>query len=690
MSARGALIAVVAALIATGAPSAAASVVYPTSACDDTSWVAGTVAYCHGVLVYRDYVYDDYGADLGLTYPAVSSTASLDPSAGDQRYPNGDVNSADLVWLKLWLTGGRLHVHAQLNALWHPNSTTLAVAVGPAGGAAGRGGRWGGLDVSSSGWEEIAFFTHGDTQTNTIDGTMPAPRWPRWRVQAVTAQSATGTVMNVAFRGPDEQAGYRIVPSATSPYPYSGQGAWFEDNQAHALGTGDISQFGFIASTPMMRHHASWAQPVGPGLHERVYTSRYTVGPGKGMSYTGLTTAGNGGSVPGLLPQLFHFFGRWQPYGIYLPDQPGPHGLQFVFHGNNTSMSSLINQPGMQQDFGQQLNRILVVPLERGPNGWGSEAAERDILDVLNDVESNYDIDHTRVFSGGYSVGGYVALRMAEFYPQLFAGVIDWVGVAGDDANGTPVQGTVHVSGGAEGDVTDFVANLLDIPTVMLYSAGDEFVQLPSTSHLQQAFALTSDPYIWYLHTGEHFTLAFLDDWRKEAADSANLTLDGDPSHVIYRTDTRLDDWAYGIRHDAAYWVSAIRARQPGVANVDLTNQACGGSVPEYITGQMTGLEPVPWTADYRRTVGAQPFAPQPKLSGALTNVASLTIDTRQTCLDHRAVLVTIDTDGPTTIRFTDGRRLALPGSGAHAILVPAGEPNHPRRCRTHRKRRLA
>lgn len=670
---------------AAGTNAAAGKVVHPTGACDDRSWVAGTVAYCHGVLVYRDYVYDDYGADLGLTYPLATSTATLDPPAGDQRYPAGDVNTADLVWLKLWLAGGRLHVHAQLNALFHSGSTTLAVAIDTDNDPATGGGQWGRLDVRSSGWDEIAFFGHGDTAANTIDGTMPAPRSPRWRVQAATAQTATGTVMNVAFRGPDERADYRTTPSTSSPYPYTGQGAWFEDNQAHALATGDISQFGFTASTVAMRRHATWTQPVGPGLHEHVYTSAYTLPPGKGMSYTGETTAGNGGSIPGFLPQLFHFFGRWQPYGIYVPAKPGPHGLQFVFHGNNTSMSSLINQPGMQQVLGENLNRILVVPLERGPNGWGSEAAERDILDVLHDVEANYDIDRTRVFSGGYSVGGYVALRMAELYPQLFAGVIDWVGVAGDDANGTPLQGIVHISGGAEGDVSQYVGNLLNIPTAMLYAAGDEFVTLPSAIHLQQAFAATDDPYIWYLHTAEHFTLAILDNWQKEARDTAGLRLDGDPSHIIYRTDSQLDDPAYGIRHDSAYWLSSIRERRPGIEKIELTNSACGRRVLADATGNTIGLDPVPWTAVYRRVVSSILTAPQATIVGTLSNVRSLTIDATETCIDHRAIDFSIDTDGPTTITLSDRRRLVLSGAGPHTVLLPAPRA---RRARRHRARR--
>ena len=36
----------------------------------------------------------------------------------------------------------------------------------------------------------------------------------------------------------------------------------------------------------------------------------------------------------GAFAQEFHFVGRYQPYGIYVPSKPAPHGLQLALHGN--------------------------------------------------------------------------------------------------------------------------------------------------------------------------------------------------------------------------------------------------------------------------------------------------------------------------------------------------------------------
>src|SRR6266496_5700921 len=153
----------------------------PAHACTTrpASWVAGSVDLCDGALVYSDYVDDDYGADTGAVL-TTSRTASLAPSAGDQSYPDGKDATADLVRLELRPQGGKLHVWAELNALFAPDSTVLAVAIDSDGNPATGGGKWGALDVSSKGWDEIAYFDKGDPQTNVIEGDMPLPQGSKW------------------------------------------------------------------------------------------------------------------------------------------------------------------------------------------------------------------------------------------------------------------------------------------------------------------------------------------------------------------------------------------------------------------------------------------------------------------------------------------------------------------------------
>jgi pimeloyl-ACP methyl ester carboxylesterase len=327
----------------------------------------------------------------------------------------------------------------------------------------------------------------------------------------------------------------------------------------------------------------------------------------------------------------------------------------------------------MEQRFGEDLNRVLVVPEARGQNGWGSDISERDLLDVMSDVRARYPIDSQRVFSGGYSQGGYITYRMAELYPDRFAGAVDWVGFTGDDANGSPSP--AHYTAGAIGNAIDYVANLRSVPTVMLYSGGDELVHVWTANAMDQAFDATDDVFTFYLHpVAEHLSFAALDDWRKEAAYTRDLKLVSNPSRVTYRTETYLDDPALGIVHDRAYWVSAIRGRQTGqvAENVDLQTLACGGSTPVLKRSSGSGSDPVPWTSDVQSVAHTTPIARTLRVQGSLGNVASLHIDTRRACLAGQAFSYSITTDGTSTVSLSDGRTFTLSGSGPHTGAVPA------------------
>ncbi len=635
--------------------------------CHRPSWVAGTVEYCEGALVYRDYVYDDYGADTGE--PMASSTGTLSRPAGDERYPAGAEATADLIDLTLEVVGDELRATFELNALYEPDQTIAALAIDTDPGAGTGGGAWPGLDVTSDGWDVIATFDEGDPATNLIVGTMPLPAGDTWRVQAATAQ-ADGNVMNVAFRGIDEEAASTVQESVSG---LTDHGYWWEDLQSDALAAGDISAFGETVRVADLHDGVTRAAEVTPGMHERVYTSDYTLPPGEGMSYTPIDGRGTGGVAPAFA-QNFHYFGRYQPYGIYLPGADGPHGLQFVAHGSNQNHGSFVNQPGFQSVFADDLNRIIAVPLARGPNGYWSDVSERDGLDVLDDVLTHYDVDEDQLFMSGYSQGGYATFRMAELYPDLFAGFITWVGFTGDAGNNATGEGDVGVvTAGAVGNVIDYVANLRHVPGAMIFGTADELVHVSSAEAMADEFRERDFAYRYYQHpSGDHFQFAILDDWRKEAEYTRGRTLVHRPARVTFRTDPRLGSPDYGILHDRAYWVGDLRGREEGALAVDLTSSGCGGSIPVVTAGRDAGPDPIPWVSDFHEVTGETPVPQADRVEGTLTNVASVTLDVDGACLSSGAVAYALTTDGPVTLALSDGRTLALDAAGDHAGTIPA------------------
>jgi hypothetical protein len=616
--------------------------------CDTGSWVAGTTNLCAGDIVYRDYVYDDYGADTGGLASTTFLGGSITPT-GDVRYPQGAEDTADLRQLRLSVQGNRLVATFTLNALYQSGSTIGALVIDTDDNAGTGGGSWPTVQIASAGWEVAGVFRQGasgvivDTVANTITGSIPLPGGTRWRIQAVVAQP-DGKVMNAGFRGTNEH------------------GPWFEDLQAAALQSGSIDGFGYRVAVGDLTAHVTRLAAVPAGLHERVYRSAKTVGSGEGMTYQGVP--GNGNL---LLGQYFHFVGPYQPYAIYIPDEPGPHGLQLALHGMGSSITSIVAAPGFQQQFGAARNRILVTPLGLGPMGWYTGPSERDAIDVLDDAEQNYAVDHDHEIVSGYSMGGYGTYLIAELNPDRFAGFIDWVGYS-DCLNGTPLGGACPIFG-AVGNPIDYVGNLRWVPGGMLYSGADEIVLVTTAIGVQQAFAAAGNPYIWWLHpVAEHATYSLLDNWQKESAYSATMTRVHNPPRVTYRYNPLLDDPAYGVVHDHAYWLSQLHTSAAGVGDVDLTTAGCGGSLPTTAptNGANLGLDPVPWTSVGAAVVGFTPLPQAPRLTGTLTNVGSVRIDSTATCLTGAAVSYDITTSGTSSLSFSDGRTLTLSGAGAH------------------------
>jgi pimeloyl-ACP methyl ester carboxylesterase len=680
------------ALCALLTPSASPAAPGPAG-CGTGSWIAGTVDICDGQLVYRDYVYDDYGAQ-GLSQPP--STGSLSNPTGTQSYPDPNHtthnNYADIAAIRLRVSGGQLLVSFEMNSLFASGETVVALAIDTDDDDATGGGAWADLvaipdtptspvPLLSAGWDELHLFSTGDPATNRIDGAIPLPPGAHWRLQAVAAVASTRTVMNVAFRGTGEG------------------GTWFEDQQAAALQSGDISAFGHAVEVAKLTGGVTEPAVVAPGYYERVYTSDYTIavdGGGafvydtgaEGVNYDGIPGRGVSGAS-GAFAQEFHFVGRNQPYGIFVPSAPAPHGLQLALHGYSANHTSLIDSAnplhqGFQANVGEALNRILIVPLGRGPAGFYSDISERDVLDVMADVESNYAVDPERVFSGGYSMGGYGTLRMATTYPDRFAGYIDWVGYPGD-ACGQP--DVMQCQAGEVGLPSDWMLNLREVDGAMLYSGADELVNSAQGLWLRDIMAGLGYPNIFYYHpAADHFTYALADDWIKEAAYTADLVRRTQPPRVTYRTAPYGDAPELGIRHDRAYWVSDIVSSfaQPygerDHADVDIATFGCGGSQRSFVADAPgAGSDPVPWESQSFSVAGSTPIAQQNRIEATLAHVASFAVDGSigGACIrPDQPLAYHVVTDGPTTITISGYRELAFASAGTYDgtdLPEPAG-----------------
>lgn len=670
--------------------------------CNDQAWYAGVTDLCSGKLVYRDYVFDDYGADSGQPiepinianlntrggeagFPVANTPGLLSPAAGDATYPEGAQSTADLVKLTLENQGQMMVATFELNALYEPGQTIAAIAIDSDNDITTSGASLMGL--RAEGADIVYEFNAGNVETNEIKGMFPVPESSQFRVWAVTAQ-ADGTVMNVAFRGPSEQA------AATGGLPdqfEAAKGNWWEDVQAARLSLGDISEFFAKVDLAELRSGTTRVQAVKPGFRQRVYTSQFTApnSTGEGMNLQGVL--GREQLENNFCGQTFNAVGKYQPYGLYVPesvDPTKPTSLMVLLHGCEANHASQVNQPGMQKQFGEDLQRIIVSPLGRGPTGFYSDLSELDVLDVLADAKASFKIDEDRVFIGGYSMGGYGAARLAALYPDLFAGISNWVGFTGSIVN-TPIpenpvvalenqfrsatggQSPLDSRAGAFGNVIDFVGNLRHIPGSHTYAGADELVQVNTglawADKLNQSEGVE---YEFYLHpVAEHLTFMALDDWAKEAQVVADLGRVKNPAHITFRTNAAFAFPEYGLVHDKAYWVSKLVAREAGDSLVDIQSFACNSNQPSFETGQDAGQGPVPYVQTYRRAVGdGMVQTSENRFVATLQNVDSLLIDTSASCLSGGAAYE-VTSDGPVTLTFSNGSSLSLPAGTSSGNL---------------------
>lgn len=617
----------------------------PAPACVETSWTAGTTEWCAGTLVYRDYVYDDRGADTGALTAAIGAWET--DGDVDHRAHGQTLNSTDLLALRLGRSGDRMTVRFELNALTPGDGTIAAIALDTDDDVTTGGGPWGRVGVSSRGWEQVHVFTTRDPATNAITGTVPLPPARVVRVQAVVA-TGDGTPMNVAFRTTES-------------------GPWWESRQAADLADSDVGIGRVFDVRSLGRHHAP-APPPRPGLHGRVFRSRFPLGEG-------VLPDGHRGPTGA----LFHFVGAAQPYALYVPRRPGPLGAQLVLHGAFENHSQLVSRPGMQRAMGERAGRVLVSPLGRGPSNSWVDWAARDAIDALDDAIRVTGADRERVVVSGYSMGGGGTMFLSTLFPDRFASAIAWNAFTGDCLAGTPLAqggGRPDAFDGLDsndpakesgcpletrGNSVDYLENLRHVPAGYLFGAMDEVVWANhGVAVFDRLETLRYEFKLWE-HTGDHFTFPNFDVWDKEAEWSLERRVVRRPARVTYRTNTHLYRPDLELVPDGAYWVDGLRPLDPsttpeGDMVVDLTSHRCR-TRSDLFTDRVVdaGSSPVPWVGVARVPDIIAGPVPDNVISGTLTNVAAVTIDRSDACFaPGEPVELRITTDPRTVITFRD------------------------------------
>ena len=115
-----------------------------------------------------------------------------------------------------------------------------------------------------------------------------------------------------------------------------------------------------------------------------------------------------------------------QPYRIFVPaayDGTKAYPLIIALHGmggDENSYFDLYGSGAFKQQAGKR-GYIVACPKGRNPASMYIGPAERDVIDVLDEVRRAYNIDPNRVYLTGHSMGGYGTWSVAMNHPDIFA-----------------------------------------------------------------------------------------------------------------------------------------------------------------------------------------------------------------------------------------------------------------------------
>ncbi|MCB0517700.1 MAG: prolyl oligopeptidase family serine peptidase [Lewinellaceae bacterium] len=262
-------------------------------------------------------------------------------------------------------------------------------------------------------------------------------------------------------------------------------------------------------------------------------------------------------------PQVLSIFSNVddseQPYALYIPKNYDPnrkypfvmmlHGagsnhrlaLKRVFGKSNTNGENDAEASRYFPPF-RDVDYIVAAPLARGTMGY-TGIPEKDVLDVLADVQKRFNIDEDRMYLTGLSMGGGGTLWIGLSHPDLWAAIAP--------VCPAPPKGTIELA-----------PNALNFPVHFFHGDADPVVPIEGTRDWVKRFQelgvnVESTEFPGVQH----------DSWVGAYKDAGIFDWFGQfkrhrfPDHVMYNT------WDY--RHGSAYWVRFDEMTPGTLASID-------------------------------------------------------------------------------------------------------------------------
>lgn len=142
------------------------------------------------------------------------------------------------------------------------------------------------------------------------------------------------------------------------------------------------------------------------------------------------------------------FDGKLVPYRLYIPtsyDRSKKHPMIMTLHGAGGDENNFLDRyQGLWPKLAEERGYIVVSANGRGPtSGYTKESGgEQDVMNVIGLVQKKYNIDPSRIYLAGHSMGASGTWRLGFQYRETFAALAPIAG-----SRMTPALETALASG---------------------------------------------------------------------------------------------------------------------------------------------------------------------------------------------------------------------------------------------------
>ena len=214
--------------------------------------------------------------------------------------------------------------------------------------------------------------------------------------------------------------------------------------------------------------------------------------------------------------------------------------------------SKLIN---FFQDLSEKYNMIIIEPGSRRKSKANyNPIEEMEFFSILNDVESDYNIDRNRIYLAGTCSGGNELIKMTVKYPDLFAAVgvvAPEIVYLGENAN--PWRKTNFP--------VMLLGNNIQLPIFDTHSVIDRHVPIESSENLKRIAEYYKLDNFYYVEIPNEYPKYYPDDFYDDIFKfTRSYTLNKSPKEVDLTTNQML--------YNKSFWITITDMNIPGEAHI--------------------------------------------------------------------------------------------------------------------------